>query len=186
MKAIMASHYTRTAVALHWLVAGLVLAALFMGWTMTSMEISPARLKLYNYHKWVGVTVLVLALLRIYWRLTHRPPPLEAMPRWQQISAHAGHGLLYLLMLAVPLSGWAYSNASGYAIMYLGRVPLPALVNKDKVLAAQLVEVHEVLAITFAVLVSLHVLAALQHHFVHKDQTLRRMLAWRGKGLKGN
>jgi cytochrome b561 len=185
MKAIMASHYTRTAVALHWLVTGLVLAALFMGWTMTSMEISPGRLKLYNYHKWVGVTVLALALLRIVWRLTHRPPPLETMPRWQQISAHAGHGLLYLLMLAVPLSGWAYSNASGYAIMYLGKVPLPNLVDKDKQLAAQLVEVHEVLAIAFAVLVLLHVLAALQHHFLHKDQTLRRMLAWRGQGPKG-
>jgi cytochrome b561 len=186
LKAVMANHYTRTAVALHWLVAGLVLAALFMGWTMTSMQISPGRLKLFNYHKWVGVTVLALALLRIVWRLTHRPPPLEAMPRWQQIAAHAGHGLLYLLMLAVPLSGWAYSNASGYAIMYLGKVPLPNLVDKDRDLAARLVEVHEVLAVTFAVLVLLHLLAALQHHILHKDRTLRRMLSWRAHGRGSN
>jgi cytochrome b561 len=175
-----ASHYTRTAVALHWLIAGLVLAALFMGWTMTSMEISPGKLKLVNYHKWTGVTVLALALLRIGWRLSHQPPPLEVMPRWQQVAAHTGHGLLYLLMLAVPLSGWAYSNAAGYPIVYLGKLPLPDLVDKDKVLAAQLVKVHAALAITFAVTVLLHLLAALQHQFIHRDRTLRRMLAWRG------
>ncbi|MEO6079341.1 MAG: cytochrome b [Steroidobacteraceae bacterium] len=184
MKAVLASHYTRTAVALHWLIAGFVLAALFMGWTMTSMEISPGKLKLYNYHKWLGVSVLSLALLRICWRLTHQAPPLEIMPRWQQISAHVGHGLLYLLMVAMPLSGWAYSNASGYPIVYLGKVPLPDIVGKDKELAGQLVQVHEVLAITFAALVLLHVLAVLQHHFIHRDRTLRRMLSWQGPGLK--
>jgi cytochrome b561 len=172
--------YTRTAVGLHWLIAGLVIAAVFMGWTMTNMEISPRKLKLYNYHKWVGVTVLALAVLRLGWRLTHRPPALELMPRWQQILAHAGHALLYVLMLAVPLSGWAYSNASGYPIVYLGKIPLPDLVGRDKVLAAQLVQVHELLAITFAAFVVLHVLAALQHHYIHRDRTLRRMLMWQG------
>jgi cytochrome b561 len=176
---VTASHYTRTAVSLHWLVAGCIIAAWFMGWTMTSMEFSPGKLKLYNYHKWVGVTVLTLAVLRLVWRLTHRPPPLEPMPRWQQLAAHGGHWLLYLLMLAVPLSGWAYSNASGYPIVYLGKIPLPDLVGKDKAMAASLVQVHGWLAIGLAACVVLHVLAALQHHFIHKDQTLRRMLAWR-------
>jgi cytochrome b561 len=105
MKSLASSHYTRTAVSLHWLIAAFILAALFMGWTMTSMEFSPGKLKLVNYHKWVGVTVLALVLLRISWRLSHRPPPLEPMPRWQQFAAHAGHGLLYLLMVAVPCFG---------------------------------------------------------------------------------
>jgi cytochrome b561 len=176
------ANYTRTAVGLHWLIAGLILAALFMGWTMTDMDVSPGKLKLYNYHKWVGVTVLVLALLRLGWRLTHRPPALESMPRWQQIAAHAGHALLYVLMLAVPLSGWACSNASGYPIVYLGMVPLPDLVDRDKVLAAQLVKVHGTLAIVLAVSVALHVLAALKHQFIRKDRTLRRMLSWRAPG----
>ena len=111
------TYYTRTAVSLHWLVAGLILAAVFMGWTMTSMEISPARLKLFNYHKWVGVTVLLLALLRLGWRLSHAAPPLLPMPRWQQMAAHGGHYLLYGLMLAVPVAGWIYSNASGYPVV---------------------------------------------------------------------
>ncbi|HXC60393.1 MAG TPA: cytochrome b [Steroidobacteraceae bacterium] len=171
--------YTRTAVALHWLVAGFILAGLFMGWTMTDMAISPARLKMYNYHKWVGVTVLTLALLRLIWRLTHRPPPLVTMPRWQQLAAHGGHALLYLLMLVVPLTGWIYSNATGYRVVYLGKLPLPNLVAKDKALADFWHGAHELLATVLAITIALHVLAALQHHFLHKDNTLRRMFQWR-------
>lgn len=171
--------YTRTAVGLHWLIAGLILSAIFMGWTMTAMEFSPAKLSLYNYHKWVGVTVLALAILRLVWRFTHRPPPMEPMPRWQQLSASAGHVLLYVLMLAVPVSGWAYSNASGYPIVYLGKLPLPDIVDRDKALAALLVKVHGTLAVVLAASVALHVLAALEHHFIRKDRTLRRMLTWR-------
>jgi len=174
------SYYTRTAIALHWSMAGLILAALFMGWTMTDMDISPGRLKLYNYHKWVGVTVLGLALFRLVWRWTHAAPALLPMPVWQQWSARIGHGLLYLLMLAVPMAGWVYSNASGYPVVYLGKLPLPNLVEADKALAAVWIEIHETLAISLAVVAGLHVLAALQHHFVSKDTTLRRMLAWRG------
>jgi cytochrome b561 len=177
--AVAATQYTRTAISLHWLIAALILTALFMGWTMTDMAISPARLKVYNYHKWVGVTVLALALLRLIWRLTHRPPSLEAMPRWQQLAAHGGHAALYVLMLVVPLAGWIYSNAAGFPVVYLGKLPLPNLVTRDKLLAARWHEVHVVLATVLAVIVALHVLAALQHHFIHKDNTLRRMFRWR-------
>ena len=129
-------HYTRTAVALHWTIAGLIFAGLFMGWTMTDMDISPRRLKVYNYHKWVGVTVLALALLRLIWKLTHRAPALPAMPAWQRLAARISHGLLYVLMFAVPLAGWIYSNATGYRVVYLGKLPLPNLVERDKELAA--------------------------------------------------
>lgn len=174
----MTDQYTRTAVALHWLVAGLIIAAVFLGWTMTSMAISPARLKAFNYHKWVGVTVLALAVFRLAWRLGHRPPPLLPMPRWQQLAAHGGHALLYLLMLVVPLSGWIYSNATGYPVVYLGKLPLPNLVGKDRALADTWQQIHVTLATALAVLVALHVLAALQHHFLHKDNTLRRMIRW--------
>jgi cytochrome b561 len=80
------------------------------------------------------------------------------------------------------LSGWAYSNASGYPVVYLGRIPLPDLVDRDKVLAAQLVEVHGTMAVLLAVTAALHVLAALEHHFIRKDRTLRRMLSWRKPG----
>lgn len=175
-----ASHYTRTAVGLHWAVAGLILTALFMGWTMTDMEVSPQRLKVYNWHKWVGVTVLVLAVLRLVWRLTHRPPPLpDAVPAWQRVAAHAGHGLLYLLMLVMPVTGWIYSNYSGYPVVYLGRIPLPNLVERDRELAAVWVQIHATLGIILAVVVAGHVLAALYHQFIARDGTLTRMLTWR-------
>jgi cytochrome b561 len=175
-----ASHYTRTAVGLHWAVAGLVLTALFMGWTMTEMAVSPQRLKVYNWHKWVGVTVLLLAVARLLWRLTHRAPPLEAgMPAWQRAGAHFGHGLLYLLLFLMPLTGWVYSNYSGYPVVYLGKVPLPDLVERNRELAATWLDVHVALSIVLAVVAGLHVLAALHHHFIVRDGTLRRMLAWR-------
>ena len=177
-----APHYTRTAVTLHWLVALLIFSALILGWTMTDMAISPQRLKAFNYHKWIGVTVLWLAVLRLAWKLTHPAPPLLPMPRWQQLAAHAGHGLLYLLMLAMPVTGWIYSNAAGYPIVYLGRIPLPTLVARDRALAAQWVQVHHWLAFALAAVIAGHVLAALHHHFVVRDGTLRRMLAWRGTG----
>jgi cytochrome b561 len=173
------SHYTRTAVSLHWAMTGLILAGLFMGWTMTDMAISPQRLRIFNYHKWVGVTVLVLALVRVIWRLTHRPPALPAMPSWQRRLAKFGHGLLYVLMLAVPVAGWIYSNASGYPVVYLGVVPLPDLVERNKELADAWVQVHGNLAMILAVLIGLHVLAALQHQFIVKDGTLGRMWMWR-------
>jgi cytochrome b561 len=172
-------HYTRTAVALHWTIAGLILAALFVGWTMTDMQISPLRLKVYNYHKWIGVTILTLALIRLVWRLTHAAPELLPMPRWQRLVAKGGHALLYVLMLAVPLAGWIYSNAAGYRVVYLGKVPLPNLVERSKALADAWVQVHHALAMILAVLIGLHVLAALHHQFIVRDGTLRRMLTWR-------
>jgi cytochrome b561 len=173
------SHYTRTAVTLHWAMAGLILAGLFMGWTMTDLAISPQRLRIYNYHKWIGVTVLALALVRLTWRLTHRAPELPVMAPWQRLAARFGHGLLYILMLAVPLAGWIYSNASGYPVVYLGIVPLPDLVERNKELADAWVQVHGSLAMTLAVVIALHVLAALQHQFIIRDDTMRRMLRWR-------
>src|SRR3989344_4785020 len=110
--------YTRTAMLLHW-VLGLALIGLFgVGIYMTGLPFSPQRLKLYNWHKWAGVTILVLSVLRLLWRATHRPPALppaieNAMPGWQKLAHHATHGLLYTLFFAVPLIGWAYSSAAG-------------------------------------------------------------------------
>lgn len=182
-----ASHYTRTAVGLHWLVAGLIITGLFMGWTMTEMEVSPQKLKVYNWHKWVGVTVLLLAILRLVWRFTHRPPPLSAAtPPWQRAAAHGGHALLYVLMLVMPLTGWIYSNLTGYPVVYLGKIPLPDLVERNRELAETWVKVHATLGIVLAVVVVGHVLAALYHQFLMRDGTLLRMLTWRAPPKRGD
>ena len=170
--------YTRTAVSLHWLIAALIVVALVMGWVMTDMGITPLRLKMFNWHKWVGITVLWLAALRILWRVTHRPPAMVPMPAWQRFAAHSLHGVLYLLMLAQPLVGWIYSNASGYPIVYLRLVRLPDLVARNKLLAERMRELHGTLGLVLAIVIALHMLAALKHHLVNRDDTLRRMLPW--------
>ncbi len=178
------SSYTRTAVSLHWLIAALVVSAFALGWVMTELAISPLKVKMYNWHKWVGITVLGLAAIRTLWRLTHTPPPLLPMPAWQQISARILHTLLYVVMFALPFSGWAYSNATGYPIVYLGLWRLPDLVARNKPLAAQLLDVHEILGWLLFAIVMTHVAAALKHHLVDRDDTLRRMLRWRANGSK--
>ncbi len=171
--------YTRTAIALHWLIAGLILSAFTLGWVMTELAFSPLKLRMINWHKWVGTTVLGLAAVRTLWRLTHAAPAMVPMPTWQRFAAHSLHGLLYLAMFGVPLSGWAYSNASGYPIVYLGLIPLPNLVDKSRELAEALHEVHEIFGWLLAIAIALHVAAALKHHFINRDGTLQRMLPGR-------
>ena len=175
------AHYTRTAVGLHWLIAGLIIAAVFMGWTMTRMEITPARLKLFNYHKWAGVTILALSVLRLLWRLTHPPPPLSPRqmaltPAWQQRAAKVSHALMYVLFLAVPLLGWAYSSAAGVPIVWFGVLPLPDWMPVNRDMANSLLKpLHAYAAFTLAGVVLLHVAAAFKHQFVDRDQLLSRM-----------
>jgi len=173
--------YTRTAVALHWVIAVLISVGFSLGATMTDLPISPRKVRIYAYHKWIGITVLGLVLIRSCWRLIYAPPPAEPMPRWQLSAANFTHGLLYTLMIIVPVIGWLYSSASGYPVVYLKLWQLPDLVSKNEALAKVLVQIHGYLAWTLLWVVVLHSAAALKHHFVDRDATLRRMLAWRGR-----
>jgi cytochrome b561 len=167
--------YTRTAISLHWLLA-LALFGLFgMGLYMTGLPMSPTRLKLYNWHKWAGVTVLALSFLRLAWRLTHRPPAVMAMPAWQARAAHAAHVALYVLFFAVPLAGWAYSSAAGFPVVWFGVLPLPDLVAPNRELAEAIKPLHKILALTLAAIVLVHVAGALKHQLVDRDGLLRRM-----------
>ncbi|HLO93859.1 MAG TPA: cytochrome b [Burkholderiaceae bacterium] len=168
--------YTATAMALHWLLAVAIVGAFGVGLYMSDLPLSPTRLKLFNWHKWAGVAILALSALRLLWRLGHRPPADLPMPAWQARAAHAVHVLLYLAFFAVPLSGWAYSSAAGFPIVWFGVLPLPDFVPVDKALAHQLKELHEALAWGLALLVLAHVAAALKHHLVDKDGLMLRMM----------
>jgi cytochrome b561 len=174
--------YTRTAILLHWLIATLILCAFAVGWFMTSLTISPLRLRLVNWHKWIGISILLLMVLRALWRLTHAAPAFLPMPRWQRRIAHGLHGTLYVLLFALPISGWVYSNAAGYPVVYFGLVRLPTLVEKDKVLSQTLHRLHHMIGWLLLIAVGLHLLAVVKHHFIDRDGTLSRMLSARDRG----
>lgn len=183
--AVQIKRYSTVAIVLHWLLALVILAMFAAGIYMTDLPFSPQRLKLYNWHKWAGVTFLALTLLRLVWRLTHRPPALplaltRTMPGWQHRAYHATHHLMYLLFFAVPLVGWAYSSAAGFPIVWFGQIPLPDLLPVNKELAELIKPLHKYLALALMALAGLHIAAAIKHQWVDRDGLLGRMLPSRG------
>jgi cytochrome b561 len=175
--------YTRTAVSLHWLMALGLIGAFSLGVYMHELPLSPFKLKLYSWHKWAGVSLFMLVLVRLAWRLRHPAPPLpESMPKALRMIAHGAHFALYLLMLAIPLSGWLMSSAKGFQTVWFGIVPLPDLLSKNAELGDLLQSVHEALNLCLAALVIAHIGAALKHHFIDRDDILRRMLPGKRQG----
>jgi cytochrome b561 len=176
-----AARYSMVAIVLHWFLGISIFAMFAIGIYMSDLPFSPLRLKLYNYHKWAGITFLILSVLRLLWRLVNRPPALpkaieQAMPEWQTKVYHATHYALYALFFAVPLIGWAYSSAAGFPIVLFGVLPLPDFMSVDKEFAKQIKELHELSAFALVGLALLHIGAALKHHFIDKDGLVSRML----------
>lgn len=160
------------------MIIGLVLFGLLM-----TQEWVPNRFAIYQWHKSIGITVLVLSVIRLIWRLSHRPPALPAaLPRWQRTASHATHGLFYALMIAMPLLGWAMVSASELPIptVLYGLIPLPDMpgVPEADIVAGRFRLLHEIGAKLFIALIILHVGAALKHHFKDRDDVLRRMAPW--------
>jgi cytochrome b561 len=170
-------HYTKTAKTLHWTIAILIFGLIGLGFYMHNLAISPAKLKLYSWHKWAGVTTFLLVVVRLLWRSTHAAPALpESMPAAHRLAAHIGHVVLYVMMFAIPLSGWVMSSAKGFQTVWFGVLPLPNLVGRDKELGDLLLNLHLALNITLIVVLLGHVAAALKHHFIDRDDILTRML----------
>jgi cytochrome b561 len=173
--------YGPVAMLLHWVLAAMIVVSLGVGLYMTGLPLSPLRIKLYSWHKWAGIAILLLSALRLLWRLGHPPPALPApmaarMPRWQRASYRLGQRLMYLLFFAVPLLGWAYSSALGVPVVWFGVLPLPDFVPVDRELAEALLQpLHKYSAFTLAGATLLHVAAALKHHWIDRDGLLQRM-----------
>jgi cytochrome b561 len=173
----MTDQYTRTAVTLHWLIALLIFAAFPLGLYMHDLQLSPHKLHMYSYHKWIGVTVFLLAVIRLTWRTTHRPPAMpDTMQNWEKFAAESVHYLLYAMIFVIPISGWLMSSAMGFQTVWFEVLPLPDLVHKNKELADVLHEVHEMLNYLMLGLVFAHVGASLKHHFIERDDVLIRMV----------
>ena len=164
--------------SLHWLIALLIMAGFYLGWIMTDIAgFTPAKLKYFSWHKWIGVTVFALAAIRLAWRLTHRAPEMPSgMAPLQKLAAQAAHVILYVLMFVIPASGYLYSSAAGIQVVYLGIVPLPTLIGPDAALKVVLKTVHIWVNYTLLAMVAVHTLAALKHHFIDRDGLLARMI----------
>ena len=175
------SRYGAVAIGFHWLLALMICGSLGVGLYMHELPFSPLRLKLFNWHKWAGITILALSAARLLWRLSHRPPELPpsvlaAMPAWQRHAYAATHAALYLLFFGVPLTGWAYSSAARFPIVWFGVLPLPDWVSVDKDFAdAVLKPLHATCAFTLAGFAVLHVAATLKHQLFDHDGLFWRM-----------
>jgi cytochrome b561 len=165
----------------HWLVAALILVQAGIGLVMVQLPKRPDIIPIYSLHKSIGLTILALAVLRLTWRLfDRRPPDPPRMPAWQSRVSRLTQGLMYLLLFAVPLSGWLFDSASALRPLYwFGLVRVPSLTGgADKALREFGHEAHEILFWVLTAVVALHVAAALKHHVFDRDTVLRRMLPW--------
>ncbi|MGG6894891.1 MULTISPECIES: cytochrome b [Rhizobium] len=180
-----AHRYTLVAIILHWMMALGIAALALIGLAMTHLKLAPMQLfELYQLHKSIGITVFLAAFLRLAWRLTHRPPNLpEAMPSVEKAAATGGHLLLYAFLFALPITGWALVSVSVlniptvlYGVLPWPDLPLLSMLD-DKAPAEALAKlVHAYGAYVLIGLVAVHAAAALRHHFIIRDDVLKRML----------
>jgi cytochrome b561 len=177
--------YGNVAVTLHWLIALAIIGMLILGKYMADLPNSdPSKFDLIQLHKSFGISILALSVLRLVWRLVNKVPPLPAqMPTWERYAAHASHFLLYVLMIGIPLSGWAMVSASplGIPTIWFGQFEIPHLpglqgLADQRATEDQLKEVHELLGNLMIALLLIHVGAALKHHLWDRDDVLTRML----------
>lgn len=161
----------------HWTCAALIVALGAIGLYMTELTSPVAKVRIYALHKSLGITLLALVLLRLLWRWTHASPgPVPGVTRHLRLAADGMHGLLYVMMIAVPLTGWLLNSTSGYPLQWFGLFNLPAIAAKNEPLKAIAKELHELGFWLLVVLVLGHVGVALYHHFFLDDGTLHRML----------
>ncbi|HEY2230977.1 MAG TPA: cytochrome b [Xanthobacteraceae bacterium] len=169
--------YSLTARALHWITAALVLTTIPIGIVMANERAGPLQDFLYNLHRSIGTAIIPLVIVRLGYRLTHPPLPLpDDIPPIQQLAAHATHWGLYTLLVMQPFVGWVATSAYGAPIMVFGLFQLPPIWPQDQPFSDRLFLVHQLIGLAIACLAIVHIGAALYHHFVRKDQVLKRMI----------
>ena len=183
----MTERYTRIAIVFHWVIAAFVVTNIALAWTFKIWDDRPWTQSVTNTHKTIGITVLGLALMRLLWRIAHRPPPLSpAIPRWQAVAARTGHAALYFLIIAMPLSGWIYDSAWEYAadvpIDFFGLFEMPRIAwvadmpaGPKKEVDELFHHVHEWLSYLLYVMLAAHLAGALKHQYFDRIPTLQRM-----------
>lgn len=169
--------YTATARALHWITAALVLTMIPIGLVMANLSLGPAGDVLYDIHRSIGAVLMPIVLVRLVYRLSNPPPPLPAdIPAIQQLAAHTTHWALYVLLIVQAFAGWIATSAYRAPIKVFWLFELPPIWPVDQPFSEQLFGVHRVLGIAIALLLCVHIGAALYHHFIRKDDVLLRMV----------
>ncbi len=170
-------HYGIVAILLHWGIAIIIIGLLAEGLYMVGLPISLQKLKLFGWHKEYGMLILALASLRLGWRLTNRVPLLpETIPVWQKWAATAVHWAFYGFMFAMPLTGWLITSAASLPVSFFGWFTLPDLVSADPSLQKIVTQLHQWVGYGLIATICLHTGAALEHHFIRKDNVLKGML----------
>jgi cytochrome b561 len=164
----------------HWVMAALIFAQIALGLMAANWHLSPTKLELFFWHKSTGMLILALVALRLLWRLVNPTPELPAgMAAWERAAARLSDLLLYVLMIALPVTGWIVNSASNVPFRIFWLIPLPAIVAPDKPTAEFAALVHGGLFALLALVLVAHIGAALRHHYVKRDTVLTRMLPWR-------
>jgi cytochrome b561 len=171
------TRYSAVAQAFHWIIAGLIVTQFVLAYSAVDLPLGIHKLALLARHKSFGMTILMLAILRLIWRLTNRPPELPAgMTPLERILARATHVAFYVLLFAMPVTGWMMSSAKNYSVSWFGFFTWPNLIGKNEQNFELLRTTHHILSYMLFALAVLHILAALKHHFWNKDDVLLRML----------
>lgn len=170
--------YSSTAMVLHWVIALAVLGQIAFGWYLQTVpRLTPERTIFVNFHKSTGLLIGLLILVRLGWRLTHKPPPFPAaMPAWEQSAARVSHALLYACMLVMPIAGYTASNFSKFGVKFFNAVLLPPWGPDDRSVYAAFNALHVTTSYIFVALIAVHVGAALRHLFFARYGIFRRML----------
>lgn len=164
------------AILFHWVMALLVIFMLCLGLYMASLpDHDPAKFKLISVHKEIGFTILILVILRSLWILNNIKPRLDQLPAWEKWSALIVHGLLYVFMFLLPITGWLMSSAAGHGISFYGWFTIPSILPKNEMLSDLFFDIHSSLAFIFIGLITLHVLAAMKHLIIDKDTIFQRI-----------
>lgn len=170
------ARYGVVAIALHWLMAALIAVQAGMGLAMTRLPVGVEQFQWYGRHKSLGIVILGILAARLAWRWTHPPPPLT-VSGWERRAARSVHAGLYLVLAAMPLTGWAMASASNAPVSVFGLVTLPDLVAPDRDVRNFFITAHVALAVTLGALLALHIGAAVRHA-MRGDGVAARMWPW--------
>jgi cytochrome b561 len=168
--------YGTTAKVLHWLIVALLVVQYLIGWLMPDIHRGMKPGAAMTFHASVGMTILVLIVLRFVWRLTHPVAPENSLPPWQRLSSEAVHWLLYILVLATTLTGWLFTSFRGWGVSFFYLAPMPMLASENAAAGKIIDGLHQAAEWTLLVLIGLHIAAGLAHLFIYRDRVMQRML----------